>query len=133
MIDLLKIGEEPLRKIRDYAITSSKIDGGGGGTTESGDKILDYRSLDNAVITVTFENLTMAEYSALKKKLIAKTIELTYWDGEYKTITVTVGDIASKIRKSEQRPNTPQYNNWDLSTTFTQVRTEVKLENVSGE
>lgn len=128
MFYLLKIGEDPLRKIRDYSIISSKIDGGGGGRTESGDEILDYRSIDNATISVTFAKLTMEEYSALKKKLIAKTIELTYWDGEYKTITVKVGDITSEMLKSEQHPNTPEYNNWNLSTTFTQVRTEVKLD-----
>lgn len=122
MIDLLKIGENPLRKIRDYAVTTTKVDGGGGGFTESGDEILDYRSIDKAIITVTFANLTMEEYSALKKKLIAKTIELTYWDGEYKTITVKVGDISGEMLNSEQRPNTPEYNNWNLSTTFTQIR-----------
>lgn len=122
MIHLLKIGETPLKKIRDYGITTTKVDGGGGGVTESGDEILDYRSIDKVIITVTFANLTMEEYSVLKKMLIAKTIELTYWDGEYKTITAKVGDITSEMLKSEQRPNTPQYNNWNLSTTFTQIR-----------
>lgn len=123
MLALLKIGDEPLWKIRDYSYTITKVEGGGGGITESGDEILDYRTIDKAVITVTFANLTKAELTALMEKIKVKTLELTYWCGAYKTITAKVGDIACELLKSEYRPNTEQYNSWNVSTTFTQIRT----------
>lgn len=122
MLALLKIGDEPLKKIRDYNFTLAKVDGGGGGTTESGDEILDYRQIEKAIITVTFAELTLEEHSALMQKLKAKSLELTYWRGYYQTVTVKVGDINSELLKSENRPNTETNNKWNVSTTFTQIR-----------
>ncbi len=123
MIALLKIGDKPIWKIRDYSYTITKVEGGGGGITESGDEILDYRTIDKAVINVTFANLTKEEHTALMEKIMVKTLELTYWCGVYKTITVKVGDIASEMLKSESRTNTEEYNSWNVTTTFTQIRT----------
>ncbi len=119
---LLKIGNTPLKKIRDYSFSLTKVDGGGGGITESGDEIVDIRQIEKAVISVTFANLTMKEYTELMQRLKVKTLDLTYWRGFYQTITVKVGDINSELLKSESCPNTPQNNKWNVSTTFTQIR-----------
>lgn len=122
MLALLKIGDEPLKKIRDYSLTLTKVDGGGGGITESGDEVLDYRQIEKAVISVTFAELTMEEHTSLMQKLKAKTLDLTYWRGYYQTVTVKVGDINSELLKSANRPNTETHNKWNVSTTFTQIR-----------
>lgn len=122
MLTLLKIGNTPLKKIRDYSFSLTKVDGGGGGITESGDEVLDYRQIDKAVISVTFANLTMKEYTELMQRLNVKTLDLTYWRGFYKTVTVKVGDINSELLKSENYPNTEKNNKWNVSTTFTQIR-----------
>lgn len=122
MLTLLKIGNTPLKKIRDYSFSLTKVDGGGGGITESGDEVLDYRQIDKAVISVTFANLTMKEYTELMQKLNVKTLDLTYWRGFYKTVTVKIGDINSELLKSENYPNTEKNNKWNVSTTFTQIR-----------
>lgn len=122
MLVLLKIGNTPLKKIRDYSFSLTKVDGGGGGITESGDEVLDYRQIEKAVISVTFANLTMKEYTELMQKLKAKTLDLTYWRGYYQTVTVKVGDINSELLKSEYSPNTEKNNKWNVSTTFTQIR-----------
>ena len=122
MLVLLKIGDTPLKKIRDYSFSLTKVDGGGGGVTESGDEVLDYRQIEKAVISVTFANLTMKEYTELMQKLKAKTLDLTYWRGYYQTVTVKVGDINSELLKSENSPNTEKNNKWNVSTTFTQIR-----------
>ncbi len=122
MLTLLKIGNTPLKKIRDYSFSLTKVDGGGGGITESGDEVLDYRQIDKAVISVTFANLTMKEYTELMQRLNVKTLDLTYWRGYYKTVTVKIGDINSELLKSENYPNTEKNNKWNVSTTFTQIR-----------
>jgi len=122
MLTLLKIGDMPLKKIRDYSFSITKVDGGGGGITENGDEILDYRSIEKAVISVTFANLTMAEYTELMNLLTVKTLDLTYWRGFYKTVTVKVGNLECELLKSASFPNTDKKNYWNVSTTFTQIR-----------
>ncbi|MCM1166447.1 MAG: hypothetical protein NC299_13455 [Lachnospiraceae bacterium] len=122
MIALLKIGGEPLTKIRDYSVGITRVEGSGGGTTENGDEILDYRCLEKAVITVTFANLTTDEFAKLKSRLKTQALELTYWAGEYKTITAKIGDMECELLKSEHRPNTEKSNYWNVSTMFTQIR-----------
>lgn len=121
---LLEIEERPIKKIESWAITISKVEGGGAGVAENGDEILDYRATDKVVINVTFAYLTIEEYSELMKLLKQKTLTLKYWRGEYDTGVFKVGDVQCELLKSEQRPNTERSNRWTVTTTFTKIKME---------
>lgn len=87
--------------ITQYKGTLIDIDGEGAGTTEDGYTIRDVRRRGKAKLTVRFEGLTTPEFTALIKAISRDEFPLTYFIGEYKTITVHAGDRNFELVKAK--------------------------------
>ena len=108
--------------ITAWNIHTENVHGNGTGTAENGNTILDIRATNKVTIGVTFENLTLEQYTKYKEALDTETIQLTFWDGYYSTREFTVDSTDGELQKSKQRPNTVTNNRWTLSVTFTQIK-----------
>lgn len=90
------------------------IDGDGAGTTEDGYTIRDIRRRGKAKLTVRFEGLTTPEFKALMNAISQDEFALTYFIGEYKTITVHAGDRNFELVKAK----TEAVGLWRLDVNF---------------
>lgn len=92
----------PIRygNITQYKGTLIDIDGDGAGTTEDGYTIRDVRRRGKAKLTVRFEGLTTSEFKSLMSVISLDEFQLTYFIGEYKTITVHAGDKNFELIKA---------------------------------
>ncbi len=108
-------------KVSGFTTNTKPIEGSGSGTAENGDRIVDIRAYD-VTITATIEKLTRDEYTKIMSVLRNQVLELTYWEGLYKTHTFKVDSVDSELLKSEQRPNTKESNRWNVTVTFTKIK-----------
>lgn len=127
MLTLLKAvdndGEEfAFRNISSWRLKSENVEGSGSGMAENGNKILDIRAKDMVTIDVTFDKLTIEQYTSIMSILKTDTIRLTFWRGYYDTADFAVGPTESELMKSNQRPNTVTSNRWQVSVTFTKIK-----------
>lgn len=90
------------------------IDGDGAGTTEDGHTIRDIRRRGKAKLMLKFDNLTTAEFSALMKAISRDKFQLTYFCGEFKTISAHAGDRNFELIKASGEKD----GRWRLDVNF---------------
>ena len=90
------------------------VDGDAAGTTEDGYTIRDVRRHDRYKLMVKFEGLTRQEYTALRKAIENVEFQLTFFDGEFKTIKAYAGDKNFELIKAVDQNDS----RWNLSVDF---------------
>lgn len=76
------------------------IDGDGAGTTEDGHTIRDIRRRGKAKLMLRFDNLTTEKFTALMQAISRDKFRLTYFCGEFKTISAHAGDRNFELIKA---------------------------------
>lgn len=112
----IKSGEEYIvpKHITSYKVLLIDIDGDGAGTSESGVTIRDIRRRNKCKITVRFEGLPLAEFSAIMSAIDSESFELVYFSGSYSTITAYAGDRNFELIKAKDETDS----RWKLDISF---------------
>lgn len=114
-MEILKInGKVYPGKLKKYKGTLIDVDGDGTGTTESGYTVRDIRREDKAKISVTYENLTLEEFSSIMAVLKTKEFKVEYFCGEWRTITAYPGDRNWELVKAHDESESL----WKLETSL---------------
>lgn len=90
------------------------IDGDGAGTTEDGYTIRDIRRRGKAKLMLKFEGLTTVEFKTLMNAISRDEFQLTYFCGEFKTITAHAGDKNFELIKATKESDS----RWNLTVDF---------------
>lgn len=114
----IKSGEELIsvghKHITGYKVKLIDLDGDGAGTSEDGYTIRDIRRRNKAKLTVRFDGLTRDEFSAVMSAISPTEFELTFYDGDYRTITAHTGDRDYELIKAASE----QDSRWRLDVSF---------------
>lgn len=90
------------------------IDGDGAGTTEDGYTIRDIRRRGKAKLMLRFDNLTTEKFTALMNAISRDKFQLTFFCGEFKTISAHAGDRNFELIKAVDETN----GRWRLDVNF---------------
>lgn len=108
------IGEN---RIATYKGQLVDINGDGAGTTEDGYTVLDVRRRNRVKLMLKFDGLKQEEFTALMSAIDQPEFELTYFDGEFKTVTVYAGDRNFELIKA----NNERDSRWRLDVDFIEL------------
>ncbi|MCM1277343.1 MAG: hypothetical protein NC299_18620 [Lachnospiraceae bacterium] len=108
------IGEN---RIATYKVQLVDINGDGAGTTEDGYTVLDVRRRNRVKLMLKFDGLKQEEFTALMSAIDQPEFELTYFDGEFKTVTVYAGDRNFELIKA----NNERDSRWRLDVDFIEL------------
>lgn len=90
------------------------VNGDGAGISEDGYTIRDIRRRDKSKLTLRFDNLTTEEFTRLMRAISRNKFQLTYFCGEYKTITAHTGDRNFELIKAKSEDD----GRWRLDVNF---------------